>query len=83
MLKTTFEIIFENIFVHLQHYNCQNIGTPPLLSYRATHTLTSDTMVPSRRVGVALWESRGCPIGGQGWAPLILPLILVKCRIFF
>ena len=102
MLKTSFKIIFENIFLHLHRNSCQNIGTPPLRSYRATPTLlegdpcpsrgrplpsqratttlASDTMVPPRRVGVALQESRGRPIGGQGWGPYILAIILVQMQ---
>ena len=67
MIKIIFRLIFENIFfLHLHQNKCQNIGTPPLPSYRATPTLlegtptlTSDTMVLSRGVGVALLESRG------------------------
>ena len=29
MLKTTFKIIFENIFLHLHQNNFQNVRTPP------------------------------------------------------
>ena len=66
MLTATFKIFFDNVFLYLHQNNCQNTRTPPLPSYRATPTLTSDTMVPSRRVRVALQEGRSHPIGGQG-----------------
>ena len=69
MIKITYRIFFEKIYLHLHQNKCQNIRTPPLHSYRATptliegdpythrgrpHALTSGTIVSLVSAGVAL-----------------------------
>ena len=73
-LKIIFKIIF---FLNLHQNKCQNIGTPPLPSYRATPILIEGTIEALVRVGVALSGSRGRPRGGYGRGPYILTIILV------
>ena len=45
MIMTSFWIVFENINLHLHQKKFQNIGTPPLPSYRATPILIVSTIV--------------------------------------
>ena len=70
MIMTTFRIIFEHIFLHLHQNKLPAYKNPtspsyrePLLSYTSTPTLLEFTIVSHARVGVALQESRGHPIG--------------------
>ena len=72
MIKTTFRINIKNIVLQLHQNKCQNIVTPPRLSYRATPTLREgDPYSPRGRpllsqvtqCNGALCESLGRPIG--------------------
>ena len=72
MIKTTFRIIFENIYFGMFTKLSAKIWGPhpyppigrPLLSYMVTPTLLEGTIVSLVRVGVALLESRGRPKEG-------------------
>ena len=50
----------------------------PLLSYRATQALPEGVIVSPGRVGFALQESRGRPVGEPWWGYCILALFLVQ-----
>ena len=64
MIKTTYRIFFENIYLHLHQNKCQNIRTPPLPSYRATPTLIEGDPCNHKWHHCVTCECRGRPIWG-------------------